>query len=59
MAKKMRYCAYCAEELGVSDYSDPESCGKAECEREVAGMYRQEREEAQYAAEQDNYERYR
>lgn len=56
---RMRYCAWCGEELGESDYSDPESCGKIECEDKVRDMYRQEREEAQFAAEQDDYERYR
>ena len=39
---RMRYCAWCGEELGESDYSDPESCGKIECEDKVRDMYRQE-----------------
>lgn len=46
--QKMKHCAYCGEELGMTESHDrdPESCGKAECNREVSAMYREEREEA-------------
>jgi len=61
MSERMQYCAWCGEELGIQAGSsrEPESCGKRECEREVRAMYQQEREEAKFAAEQDDYERYR
>ena len=60
MAKRI-YCAWCGEFLyeGDSDPRDYESCGNAECNREVNGMHRQDREEAAYEAERDDYERYR
>jgi len=59
MKIEMRYCAWCGAEIGESDFSEPDHCGERECAREVANLYRQEREEAQFAAEQDDYTRYR
>lgn len=46
--QKMKHCAWCGDELGMGDgwLSEPESCGKPECNREVRGMMQQEREEA-------------
>ncbi len=38
---------------------EPESCGNPECNREVNMMYRQMDEEAQEAAREDDFGRYR
>lgn len=45
---KMKHCAYCGDELGMTDDNDREleACGKRECQREVRGMYQQERDDA-------------
>lgn len=53
--QKMKHCAYCGEELGMTESwdRDPESCGKAECSREVNAMYREEREEAHEQLDRD------
>jgi len=62
MAKpRMQHCCWCGEELGVyaSYPGDIEACGKAECQREARAESRARDDEARYAAEQDNYERYR
>lgn len=58
--QKMKYCAYCGDELGMTESWDrePESCGKLECQREVAHMYRAERDERREAAEADDFGRY-
>lgn len=58
----MIYCAWCGEVIGEGRPSypgDADTCGAPECEREVRNMLLAEREEARYAAEQDDYERYR
>lgn len=55
-----KHCDWCGEPLGYEDaYREPDSCGKAECVRQVRDMIRQERDDARFAAEQDDYERYR
>lgn len=53
--EKMKYCAYCGEELGMTQSwdRDPESCGKPECNREVSAMYREEREQAHEQLDRD------
>jgi hypothetical protein len=51
--EKMKHCAYCGEELGMSRDRDPESCGKPECNREVSAMYREEREQAHEQLDRD------
>lgn len=53
-------CDWCGEPLGYERQAiELDHCGKPECARNVRDMERQSREEAQYAAEQDDYERYR
>lgn len=53
--KKMKHCAYCGDELGMTENWDrePEACGKPECNREVRGMYDAEREEAHERLDRD------
>lgn len=53
--QKMKHCAYCGDELGMTKSWDrePEACGKRECQREVSDMYRQEREEAHEQLDRD------
>ena len=59
--RKRVHCACCGEDIGesVSCFSELESCGAPECEREVRDMERGEREEAQERAREDDWERYR
>jgi hypothetical protein len=54
-------CANCGEYIGEGPNRshEPESCGSPECNREVNMMYRQMDEEAQEAAREDDYGRYR
>lgn len=60
MAVRPQHCFYCGEDLGDYDnHGEPDACGKQECQRELRNAYRQEREEAQYRAEQDDFDRYR
>jgi len=60
-ARKRVHCAWCGEDLGesVSCFNELESCGAAECDREVRGMERAAREEAQENAREDDWGRYR
>ena len=54
--EKMKHCAYCGAEIGMAGpmyFRDPESCGKAECSREVSAMYREEREAAHEQLDRD------
>lgn len=56
MAKKMRHCFNCGEELGVMDsfeYHHLDTCGKAECEREARSESLAEREEAHEQLDRD------
>lgn len=52
---KMKYCAWCGNELGPAHSFDrePESCGAPSCNREVRGMLEQEREEAHERLDRD------
>jgi hypothetical protein len=62
MAKRMQYCFYCGEELGILyDKSSDEldTCGKRECNRAARDAYGEREEEVKYRAEQDHYDRYR
>ena len=45
---KMKCCAWCGDEIGMTDANDrePEACGKRDCQREVRGMYQEQREAA-------------
>lgn len=54
-------CAFCGKEIGPGKNNprEPESCGEKECDREVRDMYRQMTEEAQQAAMEDDWGRYR
>ena len=55
-----KHCDWCGKGLGYeARYHEFDHCGDRECARQVANMERAERDEARYAAEQDDYERYR
>ena len=41
-----QFCDWCGESLGFVNKHGPESCGKVECNREIASMIRAERENA-------------
>ena len=60
MAKKMRHCFNCGEELGVLDWYDRwDHCGKQECAREARDGMRAEREEAHEQLDRDlGYDRW-
>jgi len=55
------HCAWCGKDIGEGKDNprEPESCGEPECNREVKNLYRQMDEEAQDAAREDDYGRYR
>lgn len=55
MSQKMKHCAWCGDELGMTDSWDhePEPCGKLECVREVRGMHKQMRDEAHEQLDRD------
>lgn len=57
---KRQFCAWCGEDLGTypSTYGVTESCGKAECEREIAAEERGREEDRAERAAADGYERY-
>jgi hypothetical protein len=61
MAKRMRYCFWCGEELGIYDnyYDDLDICGKPECEREARRIYQDEISERSCRAQRDEFSRYR
>ena len=56
------FCSWCGEDLGPaapgSSSRDLESCGQAECNREVRGMARERDDDARERAEADGYSRY-
>ena len=59
----IRRCTFCGEHVTDEDYIYIGSariwvCNNAKCEREVHDAHRQAQEEAQWKAQQDNYERY-
>jgi len=59
MKKKMRYCFWCGEELGVDDFYDPyDHCGKRECAREADYAHRADEDERRRLAEEDGFSRY-
>jgi hypothetical protein len=53
--QKMKHCAHCGEELGMTEDWDrePEACINPECKREVHAMYREEREQAHERLDRD------
>jgi hypothetical protein len=54
--RKMRHCAYCGAELGEmtrAEWEPTDTCGKHECEREMAAARQQEREEAHERLDKD------
>lgn len=56
MSSKERFCCYCGESLGVLEakhYDRNDTCGNRECEREVAGMMQEDREEAHEQLDRD------
>ena len=61
MKEKMQHCFNCGAELGIYRHypGDIEVCGAAECLREMRAQQRMEDEQAQDAAREDNYGRYR
>ena len=58
---KKQFCFNCGEYLGeyAANYSEPETCGKSECEDEALRQVREEEEAAKERAARDDYERYR
>ena len=59
----VRHCTFCGEVVTDRDYDYIGSariwiCGSAACDREANDAHRQAREEAQYEADRDGYERY-
>ena len=60
MAKRMQYCFWCGEELGIYDnYDNLDTCGKRECEKEARRAYQDEIQDRGYRAQQDEFNRYR
>ncbi len=54
-------CDWCGADLGPSgehDTREPEACSSRECQREVAGLYREMQEQREESAREDNYSRY-
>lgn len=53
--KKMQYCFYCGEKLGVYDNFGEryETCGKPECEREARDCQAQDHAEAHEQLDRD------
>lgn len=59
MVKRMQYCAFCGEQLGIFEsWGEPESCGNAECDREIRYMLQSQESERRERAESDHYDRY-
>lgn len=58
---KMQHCFNCGADLGVyvKHFRDLDTCGEVTCERERRAAERAEDEEAQEAAREDQYDRYR
>lgn len=61
MAKRMQYCCWCGEKLGVYDSSDSqlEHCHQIECARQASRLAREIEADARERAERDDYGRYR
>ena len=59
MKAKMQYCFWCGQELGISEYDAPDTCGKTECNNKLQNACGAEEEELRHKAEQDHYDRYR
>lgn len=56
MEAKMQHCWFCGKELGVykKPYSDRDTCGARECEREARYEELAEREQAHEQLDRDN-----
>jgi len=54
-------CAWCGKYIGLgrNNPREPESCGEQDCNNEVRDMYRQMDSDAQEAAREDDFGRYR
>jgi len=54
-APKMQYCSWCGEELGiyVQPYPYQDTCGRSECNREMAASMRAEAEDRAQKAYDD------
>lgn len=51
---KLQHCFYCGEELGVYvAWDNLEACGKRECQRELQGAFREERDRAHEGLDRD------
>jgi hypothetical protein len=47
MTKRMQYCFYCGQELGVYDnFGEPDHCGEPVCSREFRYMLQSEQLDA-------------
>jgi len=59
--KRMQYCYWCGQELGIYErHSDDfDTCGKIECNRQLKNSHEAEEDELKHEAEQDHYDRYR
>lgn len=53
MAKRMKHCAWCGEDLGEAFDNEPESCGAPTCNREVRGMQEEARQDAHDQLDRD------
>lgn len=53
--QRMKYCFNCGEELGLAPSFDrePDSCGKAECDRELRWQLADERDAAHEQLDRD------
>lgn len=61
MSAKMQHCFYCGAEIGFYEMprGTKDTCGEQECDRGARDAELGELEDAQYRAQQDDYERYR
>ena len=57
--KRMQYCFWCGQELGIREDDAPDTCGKIECNRQLKNSCEAEEDELKHEAEQDHYDRYR
>lgn len=57
---KPQHCDYCGDYIGiyVKPYREPQSCGKAECERYAQKCDREEEAAREERAREDRYDRY-
>ncbi len=60
MAKKMRYCFWCGEKIGICEsWDDFDTCGKPECDMAARRAHQEDTEDRAYRAQRDEFSRYR